>query len=159
MVWLVCSSFSLLLSCSLWAHPMGCSFFRRKICSNVGSPRVTFLLGNIQLLLCGVLHRLQQLSSPLWALPREYLLYHSILHRVQGSFSSTMVLSTDYREIPAPLWFLFMGCRGISALVPGAAPPFPSSLTLVFTGLFLTLIFPPPLSVWHLHMAYIRYGI
>lgn len=50
--------------------------------------------------------------------------------------------------IPAPAWSL-MGWREISAPAPGAFLPLPiSSLTLVFTLLFLTF-FSSPLPVWH----------
>lgn len=54
------------------------------------------------------------------------------LHWLQGNICSSVVSST--------------GCKGISALVPRApsSPPPPSSLTLIFTGLYLTLIFLSP---------------
>lgn len=61
--------------------------------------------------------------------------------------SSTMVLSTDCREIPAPFWFLFMGCRRLCALIPGPPHPSLTSLTLIFTELLLTLAFPQLLYV------------
>ena len=60
----------------------------------------------IHLLQRGVLHRLQWISAPLWT---------SLGCR--GRACLTIVFT--------------MSCRGISALVPGACPPPPSSLTLV----------------------------
>lgn len=57
-----------------------------------------------------------------------YLLQCGPLHRLEGNLSSTMVSST--------------GWRGIPDLTPRELPSFPSSLTLVFAGLFLAHFFP-----------------
>lgn len=43
------------------------------------------------------------------------------------------------------------GCRGLSAPAVEATPPHPPSLALASAGLFLTLVFPPPLPVWHFY--------
>jgi len=74
--------------------------------------------------------------GPIWAQQCGYLLWCCPLHGLQANTYSTMAIST--------------GCKGFFAPVPGASPPSPSSLTLVFTGLFLTLFSPhssPPYSV------------
>ncbi|XP_049649850.1 uncharacterized protein LOC126035357 [Accipiter gentilis] len=72
------------------------------------------------------------------------------------STSSGVGSSTGCRRISAPPWtsmdcrgtacltmVFTTGCRGISALVPGAPPPPPSSLTWVSAGLFLSHILTP----------------
>ncbi|KAM9591150.1 uncharacterized protein ACIBXB_006064 isoform 2-T2 [Morphnus guianensis] len=51
--------------------------------------------------------------------------------------------SLDCRGTACLTMVFTMGCRGISALVPGAPPPPPSSLTLVSAGLFLLHVLTP----------------
>jgi len=58
-----------------------------------------------------------------------HLLWHGVLHRPQVDISSIMVFS--------------MGCRAISAPVPGAPLAPPSSLTLVSAELFLSRTLTP----------------
>jgi len=58
-----------------------------------------------------------------------HLLWHGVLHVLQGTACLTMVLIT--------------GCRGMLAPEPGAPPPLPSSLTWVSAELFLPHILSP----------------
>jgi len=75
---------------------------------------------------------------------------HSLLW---ASTCSGVLSSTGCRWISAPLWTPWAaegqpasplsGCRGISAPVPGAPPPPPSSVTLVSAKLFLSHFLTP----------------
>ena len=78
---------------------------------------------------------------------------HSLL---RASTCSSVGSSTGFRWVSAPLWtsmgygrtaclttVFFTGCRGISALAPGATPPPALSLTLVSADLFLSHVLPP----------------
>lgn len=95
---------------------------------------------------------------------------HMSLLPPQGEDSSHSSSTLQHRVIPtgdsppptSPVWVLPMGCRGAawltrvctrtcrgtSALVPGAPPPPPSSLTWVSAEMFLSH-FPTPLPGWN----------
>lgn len=90
--------------------PRGCSSYETSG-STTGSPWVA-ASGHIHVLQHRAIHGLW-ISSPTW-----YTMH------CRGTAYSSMVPSR--------------GCRGTSALVPGAPPPLPSSLTLVSVGLFLS---------------------
>ena len=70
--------------------------------------------------------------APAWGPPQAaggYLLHCKPSMGCRGTACLTMVFTT--------------GCRGISALAPGAPPPPPSSLTLVSAELFLSHLLTP----------------
>lgn len=79
---------------------------------------------------CVLLHGLQL------PLKHVYLLQHRVLHGLHGNMSFTLVLFTGWGE----------SLRGIFALAAGSAPASLSSLSLVSTGLSLTL-FPSLLTL------------
>jgi len=71
-----------------------------------------------------------------------HLLQRGVLDRLQVDISSTMDLHG--LRVAAYLTVVFTtGYRGISALVPRAPAPFPSSLTLVSAELFLSHVLSP----------------
>lgn len=77
-------------------------------------------------------HRLPVGSQPPWGIHqfcRVDVCSTTDLHVLQGHSSLTMVFTT--------------GCRGTSALMPGALDPAPSSVTLLFAELLLSPILTP----------------
>jgi len=67
-----------------------------------------------------------------------HLLWCSVLHGLQVDISVPLWTSKGCRGTTCLTMVFFMGCRRISALVPGAPSPPPYSLTLVSAELFLS---------------------
>ena len=93
---------------------------------------------------------LQEKTAPAWArhglqLPSEHI--HPLRRMCPPPWAAVCIFAPTWCSPQASgttcIVVFFMGCGGISALVPGSPSPPSSSLTLISAGLFLSLFFSP----------------